>query len=79
MAARVKLREVVEAIDLPNQDWQSYLNTDTGEIVTVTDEGRIDAVADVSFAIRAGRTCMRLRSARATWSPPRRSFDELRL
>jgi hypothetical protein len=40
MAPRVKLREVVEAIDLPNQDWQSYLNADTGEVVTVTDEDR---------------------------------------
>ena len=40
MAARVKLHDVVEAMDLPNQDWQSYLNRDTGEIVTVTDEDR---------------------------------------
>jgi hypothetical protein len=38
MAARVKLRDVIDAMDLPNQDWQSYLNRDTGEIVTVTDE-----------------------------------------
>jgi hypothetical protein len=45
MAARVKLRDVVEALDLPNQDWQSYLNPDTGEIVTVTDEDR-DLVED---------------------------------
>ena len=27
-------------MDLPNQDWQSCLNRDTGEIVTVTDEDR---------------------------------------
>ena len=40
MAARVKLRDVIDAMDLPNQDWQSYLNRDTGEIVTVTDEDR---------------------------------------
>jgi Uncharacterised protein family (UPF0158) len=40
MTARVKLREVIEAMDLPNQDWQSYLNPDTGEIVTVADEDR---------------------------------------
>jgi len=45
MAARVRLREVVEAMDLPNQGWQSYLNADTGEIVTVTDEER-DLVED---------------------------------
>ena len=40
MAITVKLSDVVEAMDLPNQDWQSYLNPDTGEIVTVTDEER---------------------------------------
>ena len=40
MAISVKLSDVVEAMDLPNQDWQSYLNPDTGEIVTVTDEER---------------------------------------
>lgn len=40
MAARVRLREVVEAIDLPNQEWRSYLNPRTGEIITITDEDR---------------------------------------
>jgi hypothetical protein len=45
MAARVRLRDVIDAMDLPNQDWQSYLNRDTGEIVTVTDEDR-DLVED---------------------------------
>ena len=40
MAIRVKLSDVVEAMDLPNQDWGSYLNPDSGEIVTVTDEER---------------------------------------
>jgi uncharacterized protein UPF0158 len=40
MLPRVKLRDVIEAMDLPNQDWQSYLNRDTGEIVTITDEER---------------------------------------
>ena len=40
MTARVRLRDVIEAIDLPNQNWQSYLDPDTGEIVTLTDEGR---------------------------------------
>ena len=34
-------------MDLPNQDWQSYLNRDTGEIVAVTDEDRDVADADV--------------------------------
>ena len=41
MAARVRLRDVIEARDLPNQEWQSYLNRDTGEIVTVTDDERV--------------------------------------
>ncbi|HUE87880.1 MAG TPA: UPF0158 family protein [Vicinamibacterales bacterium] len=40
MATRIRLRDVIEAMDLPNQDWQSYLNPETGEIVTVTDEDR---------------------------------------
>ena len=40
MAACVRLRDVIEALDLPNQDWRAYLNPDTGEIVTVTDEDR---------------------------------------
>lgn len=47
MATRVKLRDVIDAMDLPNQDWQSYLNRDTGEIVAVTDEDRDVADADV--------------------------------
>jgi hypothetical protein len=40
MALPVSIRDVVEAIDLPNNDWRSYLNVDTGELVTVTDEDR---------------------------------------
>ena len=40
MAISVKIRDVVEAIDLPSEDWHAYLNRDTGEIVTVTDEER---------------------------------------
>ena len=40
MGLPVSIREVVEAIDLPNNDWHSYLNAETGEIVTVTDEDR---------------------------------------
>jgi hypothetical protein len=39
MAARVKLADVVDAIDLPQQDWRSFLNRETGEIVTITDDG----------------------------------------
>ena len=40
MAGRIKLRDVVDAIDLPSQGWHSYINRDTGEIVTVSDEER---------------------------------------
>lgn len=38
MAPRVKLHEIVEAIDLPNRDWQSFVNRETGAIVTVTED-----------------------------------------
>lgn len=40
MGVVVSLKEVVDAMDLPNNDWISYLNPKTGEIVTVTDEDR---------------------------------------
>jgi hypothetical protein len=40
MAIVVSLKEVVDAMDLPNSEWTSYLNPKTGEIVTVTDEDR---------------------------------------
>ena len=38
MPATVSLRDVVEALDLPGDDWAAYLNPDTGEVVVVTDE-----------------------------------------
>ncbi len=40
MAIVVKLSDVVEAIESPSEDWHSYLNRDTGEIVTVSDDER---------------------------------------
>jgi hypothetical protein len=40
MGVVVSLKDVVDAMDLPNNDWTSYLNPKTGEIVTVTDEDR---------------------------------------
>ena len=40
MDAVVSLKDVVDAMDLPNSEWISYLNPKTGEIVTVTDEDR---------------------------------------
>ena len=38
MAARVKLQDVVDAMELPDDGWTSYLNVKTGEIVTVSEE-----------------------------------------
>jgi hypothetical protein len=40
MTVIVSLREIVEAMELPSEEWASYLDPDTGEIVTVTDEDR---------------------------------------
>ena len=38
MAAVVSLRDIVEALDLPRDDWAAYLNPDTGEVVVVSEE-----------------------------------------
>jgi Uncharacterised protein family (UPF0158) len=38
MTVIVSLKEVVDAMDPPNDEWTSYLNPKTGEIVTVSDE-----------------------------------------
>jgi hypothetical protein len=38
MPAVISLRDVVEAIDLPNDEMTSYLNPETGEILTVSEE-----------------------------------------
>jgi hypothetical protein len=40
MGVMVSLKAIVDAMDLPNEEWVSYLNPTTGEIVTVTDEDR---------------------------------------
>ena len=40
MSVVISLREVVEAIDSLSDDWKAYLDPETGEIVTVTDEDR---------------------------------------
>jgi hypothetical protein len=36
MPPRIKLPGIVIAIDLPNRDWKSYVNRQSGAIVTVT-------------------------------------------
>jgi hypothetical protein len=40
MAIVVSLREVVDALDLPSCEWTAYLNTTTGQIITISDEDR---------------------------------------
>lgn len=40
MGVVVSLKDIVDAMDLPNNQWVSYLNPKTGEIVTVTEEDR---------------------------------------
>ena len=40
MAIIVSLRDIVEGMEFPNEEWVSYLDPETGEIVTVTDEDR---------------------------------------
>jgi len=38
MPPRIKLQDITDAIDLPNRDWKSYVNRQTGAIVTVTED-----------------------------------------
>jgi hypothetical protein len=38
MLVKVKLSKIVEALSLLRSDWQSYLDPETGEVVTVTDD-----------------------------------------
>jgi hypothetical protein len=36
MASPVTLRDIIDTMDLPDREWQSYVNSETGAIVTVT-------------------------------------------
>jgi len=36
----VSLEQIVAALDLPDQEWESFLDPESGQIVTVTDEDR---------------------------------------
>jgi hypothetical protein len=38
MAVIVSLQDIVNAMDLPNQEWESFLDPDSGEIITVTED-----------------------------------------
>ena len=40
MPVEVSLQDIVDAMDLPNQEWQSFLDPESGEIITVTDDDR---------------------------------------
>ena len=41
MATVVSLREVIEAMEITSDDCVSYLDPDTGEVITVTEEERL--------------------------------------
>jgi hypothetical protein len=43
MAAVISLREIIEAMELTSDESVSYLNPETGEIITVTEEERLFA------------------------------------
>lgn len=38
MSVIVLLQDIVNAIDLPSQEWESFLDPDSGEIITVTED-----------------------------------------
>jgi hypothetical protein len=40
MGTVISLREVIEAIEVANEECASYLDPETGEIITVTEEER---------------------------------------
>jgi hypothetical protein len=55
MTAEVSLQDIVAAMDLPNAEWASYLDPETGEIVTVTDEDRRLLEEPVDVALESER------------------------
>ncbi|MCP4039881.1 MAG: hypothetical protein GY733_23250 [bacterium] len=40
MSVIVSLEDIVGAMDLPNQEWESFLDPELGEIITVTEDDR---------------------------------------
>jgi hypothetical protein len=40
MPVVVSLQDIVSAMDMPNQEWESFLDPDSGEIVTVNEDDR---------------------------------------
>ncbi|MCP5040463.1 MAG: hypothetical protein GY944_05490 [bacterium] len=40
MSVVVSLEDIVGAMDLPNQEWESFLDPELGEIITVTEDDR---------------------------------------
>jgi hypothetical protein len=49
MALVVSLRDVADALDMPSSEWTAYLNTATGQIITISDEDRRLAEEDVDL------------------------------
>jgi hypothetical protein len=48
LVPRVLLRDIVEALDVPNEDWSVFLNRHTGRLVTLTgdDEEEDEALVE---------------------------------
>lgn len=46
MPPRVTIEAVIDAIDLPNRDWQSFLHRENGAIVTICDDMAIGPDGD---------------------------------
>ena len=40
MSVVVSLQDIVSAMDMPNPEWESFLDPDSGEIITVTEDDR---------------------------------------
>jgi hypothetical protein len=40
MPAVVSLQDIVDAMDVPNQEWECFLDPESGEVVTVTEDDR---------------------------------------
>ena len=40
MPVEVSVQDIVEAMDLPNSEWEAFLDPDSGEIITITDDDR---------------------------------------
>ncbi len=46
MVVTVSLKKVVDALDLPNDEWSAYVDVQTGEVITISGEAADPAEAD---------------------------------